>query len=308
MKNIAFLGVGGVGGYFGGKMTQLLSEGRHDINVYFIARGQHLEVIKENGLILKTKTDGVFKCVPTLATDRIEELPKLDVCFICVKQYALEDAVREILPRIDIHTKIIPLLNGIDIYDRIRAVTDKGIIFPACVYIGTHIESSGVIAQDGGACTIIFGQDPSRKDINGDDICELMDKASIKYEWTNKHIEAIWSKYMFIASYGLITASENMTLGEVLNDEEVSKKVKGIMNEIVAISKAENILLSDHIVESSFAMAGNFPYEAKTSFQRDVEIKDKPDERELFGQTIIDLGAKHHIETPVVKSIYHKLK
>ncbi|WP_310605280.1 ketopantoate reductase family protein [Anaerosporobacter sp.] len=308
MKNIAFLGIGGVGGYFGGKMTQLLNDSEPDINIFFIARGKHLKAIKENGLTLETKTEGILKCIPTLATDNCEELPKLDICFICVKQYDLEDAIKKILPQLDTNTKIIPLLNGIDIYDRIRRITDKGIIFPACVYVGTHIKSYGVVEQNGGACTITFGQDPDHKDINADDVCELMSKAKIKFEWSNKHIEAIWSKYMFIAAYGLVTASENKTLGEVLDNEESSRKVIGIMKEIESISKAENIRLPDNIVDFSYQMAKNFPYEAKTSFQRDYELKDKLDERELFGQTIIDLGVKHGIDTTVAKSVYQKLK
>lgn len=307
MKNIAFIGIGGVGGYFGGKMTQLLNDNDSDINIFFIARGKHLKKIQENGLVLKTKNEGTLKCIPTLATDNCEELPKLDACFICVKQYALEEAIKKILPNLDIHTKIIPLLNGVDIYDRIRKITNLGVVYPACVYVGTHIESHGVVEQNGGACTIIFGQDPNNKTIHADDICELMDKAKIKFEWSSKHAEAIWSKYMFIAAYGLVTASEKKTLGEVLSDEKLSVKVKGIMKEIELISKAENIKLPNDIVESSYLMAKNFPYDAKTSFQRDFEIKDKSDERELFGQTIIDLGLKHCIDTTITKSVYQKL-
>ena len=120
-------------------------------------------------------------------------------------------------------------------------------------------------------------------------------------------MEAIWSKYMFIAAYGLVTARENKTLGEVLDNKESSQKVKGIMKEIESISKAENIRLSDNIVDDSYLMATNFSYEAKNSFQRDFEIKDKPDERELFGQTIIDLGLKHGIDTRVTKMVYFEL-
>lgn len=307
MKNIAFLGVGGVGGYFGGKMAQLLNDNEPDINIIFIARGEHLKAIKENGLILKTKTEATLKCIPTLATDCCEELPKLDICFICVKQYALEEAIKKILPKLDTNTKIVPLLNGIDIYDRIRKITNKGVVFPACVYVGTHIKDYGVVEQNGGACTITFGQDPNHKDTNADDVCELMSKAKIKYEWSSEHIEAIWSKYMFIAAYGLVTASEDKTLGAVLDNEESSKKVKGIMKEIEAISKAESIGLPDNIVDLSYLMAKNFPYESKTSFQRDFELKDRPDERELFGQTIINLGVKHGIDTTVTKSVYQAL-
>jgi len=177
-----------------------------------------------------------------------------------------------------------------------------------CVYREqSNCIKNGILWQNAGACTITFGQDPNHKDINADDVCELMSKAKIKFEWSSKYIEAIWSKYMFIAAYGLVTASENKTLGEILDNEESSKKVKGIMKEIESISKAENIRLPDNIVDFSYLMVKNFPYETKTSFQRDFELEDKPDERELFGQTIIDLGVKHGIDTTVAKSVYQEL-
>ena len=41
---VAVLGAGGVGGYFGG----LVARAGHEVT--FIARGAHLEAIKENGL------------------------------------------------------------------------------------------------------------------------------------------------------------------------------------------------------------------------------------------------------------------
>lgn len=94
-----------------------------------------------------------------------------------------------------------------------------------------------------------------------------MNKAKIKFEWRNNNKEAIWSKYMFIAAYGLVTASENKTLGAILEDEKLSKKVKGIMTEIQSIRKAENIKLPHDIVEISYLMAKNFPYEGKPPFK-----------------------------------------
>lgn len=305
--NIAFIGVGGVGGYFGGKMTQLLKDNTLDLNIFFVARGAHLQQIKSNGLKLKTSDMGEFMCRPTLSTDNIDDLPELDVCFICVKQYDLAQCIKQLKNKIKENTQIIPLLNGVDIYDRIRTVIKNGIVFPACVYVGTHIESPGVVCQSGGSCTIIFGKDPEHPDIKADLVCELMKKANIKFQWSEKYIEEIWSKYIFIAAYGLVTASENKTLGEVFNDDDLSNKVIGIMNEIVSISKAENVILPDDIVSQSYNKADNFPFETKTSFQRDYEKKTNRDERELFGQTIIDLGKKHSIATPFTRGVYEKL-
>jgi len=134
-----------------------------------------------------------------------------------------------------------------------------------------------------------------------------MNNAAIKFQWSENYIEEIWSKYIFIAAYGLITASENKTLGEVCEDKELSNKVLGIMHEIVSIGKVEGVKLPEDIAEESYNKAKNFPFDAKTSFQRDYEKKVNRDELELFGQTVIDLGKKHNIATPVVENAYKKL-
>lgn len=46
---IAIIGVGGVGGYFGGKLATHYANNK-DVDVTFIARGKHLEEIQNNGL------------------------------------------------------------------------------------------------------------------------------------------------------------------------------------------------------------------------------------------------------------------
>ena len=40
--NIAFIGLGGVGGYYGARMAQLAKQ-KEELNVYFIARNKHLD-------------------------------------------------------------------------------------------------------------------------------------------------------------------------------------------------------------------------------------------------------------------------
>jgi len=73
IQNIGVLGVGGVGGYFGGKLCQLQ---QHDpaVTVSFIARGAHLRAIQAAGLQLRIETDGDLVCRPTrveLFTDSV---------------------------------------------------------------------------------------------------------------------------------------------------------------------------------------------------------------------------------------------
>ena len=224
-----------------------------------------------------------------------------------MKQYDLYDCLVSLKTKIKSDTKIIPLLNGVDIYERIREVIPHGYIFPACVYVGTHIEAPGIVAQSGGSCEIVFGEDKKYGGEKPAEICRLMDKAGIRYKWSESHLEEIWNKYIFIAAYGLVTASENKTLGEVYENIELRTKVKRIMEEIIRVGQAENIVFSEDILQISLEKAKSFPYETKTSFQRDFEVPEKKDERDLFGKALLELGMKHNITIPEIEETYAKL-
>jgi 2-dehydropantoate 2-reductase len=302
---ICFFGVGGVGGYFGTLVTKRFQK-EHDI--YFIARGAHKDVIIKNGLTLK-KAGGneIISVSPKLCTDKPEELPICDIIILSVKSYDLASVAKEISKISNDKTIILPLLNGVDIYDRIRDHLSKGIVLPSCVYVGTHIESQGIIFQKGGSCKISIGKDPAYPNFYPEPLLNLLKGSEIDFDWEENVEISIWSKFMFIAAFGLVTAAFNKTLGEILEDSELSKKTKSIMCEIYEIAHKLNIPLNQDIVETSFLKAKQFPYEAKTSFQRDVESKGKINEGDLFGGTLIRYGTKLDIATPESKNVFQKL-
>jgi len=306
MMKICFFGVGGVGGYFG---TLVAKRFQNEHDVYFIARGAHKEAICAKGLTLK-KAGGneVINVLPKICTDTIENLPVCDVIILSVKSYDLANAVKEISKISNEKTVILPLLNGMDIYERIRAHLHTGIVLSSCVYIGTHIESPGVIYQKGGNCKIFAGKDPQFPEFYPKAFLSLLNESGIDCAWEENVLISIWSKYMFISAYGLVTATYEKTLGEILEDSELSQMTKAIMSEIEKIARKLDIPLSSDIVDASFLKAKQFPYETKTSFQRDIESKGKINEVDLFGGTLIRYGETLHIPTPITKNIYEKLQ
>jgi ketopantoate reductase len=97
-----------------------------------------LKEIQTNGLLPDTD-DGLMICTPTQAIGNIAELPRLDYCFICVKGYDLDSVLLQLKDKISAGTIILPLLNGVDIHQRIRKIITTGYLHPACVYVGTHL-------------------------------------------------------------------------------------------------------------------------------------------------------------------------
>lgn len=305
--NICFFGVGGVGGYYGTLLTKYFNETGKG-NTYFIARGQHKNAILGEGLILK-KDGGKEEILvqPHFCSDTVNDLPVFDIVVVSVKSYDLESVAKEVNKITDENSMILPLLNGADIYERMRQHLRKGYILPSCLYLGSHIESPGVIFQKGGSCKISIGKDPSDPEFYPEKLINLFKKADILIEFFEDINIEIWTKYIFIASFALVTATYEKTIGEVANDENLGILVKNIMQEIALIAKALKIQLPSDIIEASFSKANQFPFETKTSFQRDVEIKGRQSEWDLFGGTVIRYAERFNIPAYNTRATLDKL-
>jgi len=308
ISNICIYGMGGIGGYFGGKIADAISKFQiPNKKVFFIARGEHLAEIKKKGLILNTIEQQGIVCKADLATANIADIPTPDLCLICVKSYGLDQAVQDLARVIKKDTIVIPLLNGVDIYERIRSILSIGIVLPACVYVGTHIEKPGMVSQAGGDGIILLGKDPAYPNYYPGEVVELFRATKLNFKWNDDAYPAIWEKYMFIASFALVTAWAGKTFGEIMQDENLKLHTRMIMNEIYALSEKKQIGLAVDIVDLSINKGNKFPFEAKTSYQRDIE-KGNLNEGALFGDTIIKMGKALNISTPITQQIYSEIE
>ena len=111
---------------------------------------------------------------------------------------------------------------------------------------------------------------------------------------------------MFIAAFGLVTAASRMSLGEVLGDERLLADVRGIMNEVVVLAEREGVALDPQAISNAMVRATGFPFETRTSFQRDIE-GGGPNEGDLFGGTILRLGKQVGVATPTTHRVYARV-
>ena len=306
IKSVCVYGIGGVGGYFGGRIAHEISKGNRAIQVYFIGRGEHLKAIQQHGLNLITDKEE-FLCFPNIATDNIRHIPALDLYLLCVKGYDLDNAAASISKNISADTIILPLLNGVDIYERIRTSLEKAIVSPASVYVSSSIEKPGTIRQKGPEGHIIFGKDPRYLGYNYGYLIEFFNQMGISSTWHDNPYPAIWEKYIFITAFSLMTAYSGKTIGGVLSDDKLKSMTENIMKEVVLIGKAKNIDFEQDIVEKTLQKAQSFPYETKTSFQRDYEKGNTRHEGDIFGGTLIRLAKEHNILIPTITEVYGEL-
>jgi 2-dehydropantoate 2-reductase len=307
--NICIYGTGGVGGFFGGRLADACASHRSKVaDVYFVARGPHLEEIWRSGLVLNTTERKNVVCKPAMATDDISAIPSPDLCLVCVKSYDLGEAVRDLKKVVRKDTVIIPLLNGVNIYHRVRDTLADGIVLPACVYVETHVDKPGTVTQKGGDGVIRLGPDPLYPEYHPERALKVLDKLGVKTRWSSDPFPEIWEKYIFIAGYGMVTACYGCTIREAASDPPLKELVAGIMAEIEAIARMKGVMLPEDIVEGSVRKAGNFSGEAKTSYQRDIETKGRKNEGDLFGEFIVNMGREYNVPTPIAGQVYREIQ
>ncbi|OPZ40476.1 MAG: 2-dehydropantoate 2-reductase [Synergistetes bacterium ADurb.BinA166] len=151
---IAFVGLGGVGGYYGGTAARACEGGEHRVS--FLARGEHLRVIRERGLTVRT-VDGEFVARPYAASDDPEELGRSDLVVFAVKGYDLDAAARAASRLVGPDTVVLPLLNGVNNPAVLAEALPPCRILNGCVYISARIEEPGLVVQSGGSRKLFFG-------------------------------------------------------------------------------------------------------------------------------------------------------
>ncbi len=305
---ITIFGVGGIGGYLAGKLGALMGESGGDIeSLALVARGEHLQAIQRNGLKFVAVDGNAHRIQPTMATDDAAQLPQADLVLLCVKGYDLVSAAEAIKTKVAPGGAVLPLLNGADIRERVKQQLPDTTVYPGTIYISSTIIEPGTVQHMGGKGIIIFGKDGDNPQDEARELRDLFGRAGIPHEWHADAYPQIWTKFLFIAPFALATAVHDNSIGEILADEKKKADIRKMMEEVAAVARAEKVELPAEAVDNALKQAANFPFETKTSFQRDVAAGKPQDERDLFGGTMQRLAAKHNVRIPMTAEYFSAL-
>ena len=262
------VGTGGIGGSLGAFLA------RAGKDVTFIARGEHLKQISQNGLKISSDIFGEFTINNAKAFSQDEYSDKADVIFVCVKGYALE-GINELLIRASLpSTVIIPILNGLNIGDKIEKMIGKDkTVLDGCLYLHGYIESPGTIKQVGTSNKILFGVRKNRtsdmnilKQIQNDLITSGMNAVI-----SDNVACDIYKKFACNASFGVCGSYYGIKTGDMQYEGVYRSTAIQLLKELNALASAQCVKFDEDLTEASLRFIDNFSPDAKSSFQRDIE-------------------------------------
>jgi len=303
-KKVCVVGLGGVGGYLGCMLAQNLD------NVYFFARGKRLESIMEKGLKLYSAAHGELTAYPKMASNNAEEIGVVDYIFICVKNFSLEQICAEISPMINQHTVIIPLLNGVDISNKIRKLIGKGCVLDSLVYITSGTDKDFGIHHTSPYCNIHIGYGMNSKwDVSIlSEVQDLLKSANINCIIENDIEASIWRKYILNCAYNVVTAYYNATTADIRKNETAIAQLKSLLEEACTVARKLKINIADNLEEVHLNhILYNQSESSTSSLKRDIAAG-RQNELEVFSGKLLELASSCGIKIPMTDFFYKELK
>lgn len=296
---IGIIGTGGVGGYFGARLAAVGNE------VKFIARGKHLQAIKENGLKVKS-IKGNLHIYPTIISDNISDLSDCELIILGTKAWQLKEIAPVLAKTLNKEALILPLQNGVLAANELMEYFDRKQILGGSCMIISSIESPGVINHKGLEPSITFGELDKSVRERTIQLKSTFKNAEIDTSLSEDIEAALWRKFILICLSGL-GAITNSGYGIIRETPETRQIIIDILTEVSLVAKAKNINLENDIVEKTLSIVDTYPSESMSSLARDV-LNGKPSEIEYQNGTVVRLGKEMGIATPANKFIYGFIK
>lgn len=287
---IAILGAGGVGGYFGG----ILARAGHEVAV--LARGAHLEALRESGIEVRTKEE-TFTAAVT-ATDAPAALGAADYAILAVKNYSLSEIVPAVRTVAEAGAVIVPLLNGVDVADRlIAAGVPAERILEGLTEISAVRAAPGVISRSSPWARVVVGEKTGGTSERAERIVAALREAGAEARVSEDMTADLWRKFVFISSMATVCGLARSPVGPIRSDSLGRELIERAVREVVAVARGLGVELGDGEVARVLGFVDTLPPATKPSFLLDLEAGGATELDDLSG-AVSRLGRRAGVETP----------
>jgi 2-dehydropantoate 2-reductase len=308
---ICIYGAGAIGGYLGAE----IADAGHDVTL--IARGPHLQAMRENGLRLQI--GGREKCIKVQCTDDPATVGPQDYVIVTLKAHSVTPIVEQMMPLLGPETAVVTAQNGIlwwyfyklagswenhhldssdpggRIWDTIGPERAIGcVVYPSC-----EIVEPGVVRHIN-ANRFVLGEPDGSKSDRVVALANVLTDAGMKAPIRKSIRDDIWLKLLGNATFNPISVLTHATLEQMGRDEEIRAVIREMMTEAEQVALKLGVRFSMNI-EKRIDGAMNVG-DHKTSMLQDLE-HGRPLEIDALVATVTELGRLVGVPTPTIDEV-----
>ena len=296
---ILIVGAGAVGGYFGGRLAQA---GR---DVTFLVRPARAKQLSQDGLrIISPHGDAVLS-PKLISADKIDA--PYDIIFLSVKAYALEAAMNDFAAAVGPETIIFPVLNGMRHIDILTKRFGEHAVIGGVCLVAAEIDHQGRIVQLADFQRLVYGERNGESTPRLKALDATLQGAGFDARLSPEIMQAMWEKWVQLASLGAITCLMRGTIGEIVAAPGGAELAIDVLNESAAVATACGHKPSEKVL-SRHAAAMTAPGSLLTSsMYRDLR-KGAPVEADQILGDFIERGNARGVTTPLLKAAFVNLR
>jgi 2-dehydropantoate 2-reductase len=299
---IAIVGAGAVGGYFGALLA------RSGCEIAFVARGAHLDAIREHGIRVAGPL-GDFT-VRVEADSDPSRIGPVDAVIVAVKTYDNAAAFPLVRPLLGAETAVLTLQNGVDSAEDLAQVIGRRHILAGAAYVATAIEAPGMIRQTGTHRRIVFGECFEPGPAVSERVRRLeavMSAADIHAEVLADVRPAIWEKFIYLAPFAAFTGAARLPIGPIWADPDARGAFLQAVAEVAAVARASGVAIAESCVERIEQYGAELPPATRSSLLIDLS-QGKRIEVESLPGSVVRRGRAVGVSTPRMEALYAVLK
>ena len=301
MLKYLIIGAGGTGLPIG---AYLAKAGK---DVTFIARGENLKAIKNNGVKI-TSPQNEFVIAHVNVTELESYNEKANVIFVCVKGYSLEAIIPHMQRIADKDTIIIPILNIFGTGGELQKYFPESLVTDGCIYIAAQVSTPGCIKMNGDIFRIIFGvRNKSEYRERLREIESDLRESGITGILSDNIAKDALLKFSYVSPQGACGLYYNVSAGEIQKQGEIRDCFAGLVGEINKLALAMNIHFEEDIVRRNLDILDTLTPNATTSLQRDVTTNHQSEIDGLIYE-VVRLADKYGADVPLYRKIADELR
>ena len=296
---IAVVGVGAVGGYFGGRLLQA----GHDVR--FVARGRTLEALREDGLRVLS-VDGDFHIRRPAATDDPAEIGPVDLILFAVKAWQVHATARDVAVLAGPETIVIPLQNGLEAPGLLGEVFGPERVLGGLCKIFAQKTGPAEIQHSGLQPTIEIGELDGSRSARLERLLSELAGAGMRTIAPADIQAALWEKLLYVEPVGAVGAAARQPAGVLRSVPEPRRLLEATMTEVAALARVRGVSLAEDLPQQAMSRVDQLPAGATASMHRDI-VAGLPSELEYQTGAVVRYARESGFAAPAHETLYATL-
>jgi 2-dehydropantoate 2-reductase len=297
--NIAVMGAGAVGCYFGAMLA------RGGAQVRLIGRPAVVDAVTRAGLRLES-IDFATDISVSVTTDPAG-VTDAGLVLFSVKSPDTEQTARAIAPHLKPDAVVLGLQNGVDNFERLRTHV-ANIVVPAVVYVAAEIAAPGVVRHNGRGDLVIGEPRPRRADdALIANLAAYLTGANIPTRISDNVDGELWWKLILNCAYNAVSALGRSRYGPMMAMPQVRQVMGEAVREIVALADARGVRITVPDPVEAVLRFGDAMPQAVSSTAQDLE-RGRPTEIDYLNGYVVRECDALGLPAPVNRTLHALVK